>query len=488
MKIIEAVRKKIWVKFMITLFPILILVTGVIAVQNIRSQITLFTEQVKHESESLALTIEGSIFDALAEGNNDMVRKQFQSLKDRVSGIDVYVFDFNKHITFATSLDNLGKSVDSLVSPKKGIEIITQAVEKGIDKTEPFEEKIEGKMCLTTVMPILNEDRCYHCHGSSRKILGGIMIRNSTDRALAAINKSRITSIQTGIAGLIVIIWVVYLLFQSMINKPVIKVLELAKKLGAGDLSYDLKVKGCNEISHMCMGLNKARENLRQMIIEISSAACTISETASSQAASIEQTGASMEEIAAMSSEININIQHTEKVMHKNIMRSGQSLKALTELTQNINKIESQSDQIFVIIKNIDEIAFQTNLLALNAAIESARAGESGKGFGVVAGEVKTLAQRTADAAKSTQELLHHNMQQVSQAARSVKEINESFSVIIETATEIGEKNTAFSGAISQIVKGLEQISTAVHEIDKKTQQNAAISEELASETKSFKV
>ncbi len=132
------------------------------------------------------------------------------------------------------------------------------------------------------------------------------------------------------------------------------------------------------------------------------------------------------------------------------------------------------------IIKNIEDISFQTNLLALNAAIEAARAGESGAGFAVVADEVRNLAMKAAQAADNTQNLLDTTVNRVIEAARSIKEINNDFVSIIESATSMGERTTAITNASKDLVWGIEQVTSAATEIDKGAQQVAAGSQESA--------
>jgi methyl-accepting chemotaxis protein len=166
--------------------------------------------------------------------------------------------------------------------------------------------------------------------------------------------------------------------------------------------------------------------------------------------------------------------------MNENISKSGQSLKALLDLTREMGRIESDSGQMAGIMKVIDEIAFQTNLLALNAAIEAARAGEAGSGFAVVAQEVRRLAMKVADAARDTQELLDATVHRVAGAAGAIKEINADFEDIIESATLMGEKTGAITKASAENAKGLDEIGQAAGEIDLTTQGTAASSEETA--------
>jgi len=143
-------------------------------------------------------------------------------------------------------------------------------------------------------------------------------------------------------------------------------------------------------------------------------------------------------------------------------------------------QIEADSGQIVQIIKTIDEIAFQTQLLALNAAVEAARAGDAGVGFAVVADEVRNLAIRVTAAAKNIQELLDTTVSRVSQSSRSIREVNNDFDEIIESATSMGEKTAKITEESKDLTVAIEQISIAVKEIDNIIQDVASSSEESA--------
>ncbi len=169
-----------------------------------------------------------------------------------------------------------------------------------------------------------------------------------------------------------------------------------------------------------------------------------------------------------------------EQLMMQNIEKSGQSLKALVILTQEMKKIEADSDQIRSIIKTIHQIAFQTNLLALNAAVEAARAGDAGAGFAVVAEEVRSLAMKTSDAARNTEQLLDTTINRVTASSNAISHVNNDFEGIIESATIIGEKTAEITTASQKNAERVEAINKASQEIDKITQQIAASSEESA--------
>ncbi len=233
-------------------------------------------------------------------------------------------------------------------------------------------------------------------------------------------------------------------------------------------------------IRRIAKGLDTGAMQVSAAADEVSAASQSLSQSASEGAASIEETSAAIEQMRAMSKETSKLTRGAENLMGENISKSGQSLKALIELTREMGRIESDSGRMSAIMKVIDEIAFQTDLLALNAAIEAARAGEAGAGFAVVADEVRRLALKAADAARNTQQLLDTTVHRVSGAAGAIQEINTDFEDIIESATLMGEKTGSITQASIENAKGLDQIGQAAGEIDTMTQGIAAHSEETA--------
>lgn len=200
---------------------------------------------------------------------------------------------------------------------------------------------------------------------------------------------------------------------------------------------------------------------------------------ASQQAASVEESSAALSLMAERSKTASDLTLGAGSLMSENIRKSVKTVKLLIELTEKIKLVENDSDRIGQIISTIEGIAFQTHLLSLNAAIEAAHAGETGSGFAVVAGEVRSLAKRTADAAKNTQELLDATIRRVAESAVSIKAMNEDFEEIIRSATSMGDKTKAITDASKDLAQSIGQISQGVSEIDKVAQENVASSEEF---------
>lgn len=247
-------------------------------------------------------------------------------------------------------------------------------------------------------------------------------------------------------------------------------------------------------ITRVIYGLSQGAEQVTSAAGQVAASSQSLAENASEQAARVEETSSVLEEISSQSRGTAELTYGAEQLMNENIEKSGQSLKALVEVTRKMSHIEADSDQIGQIIKTIDQIAFQTNLLALNAAVEAARAGEAGSGFAVVAEEVRNLAMRSTEAAKNTQELLNATIRRITEASNSIKDVNDHFENIIESATVMGEKTAAITKASQEQAEGINQISNATHDIDGVTQQmasnaeeSAAASEELSAQAEEMK-
>jgi len=214
---------------------------------------------------------------------------------------------------------------------------------------------------------------------------------------------------------------------------------------------------------------------------QIADAGQMVAAGASEQASSLSATVTTLDSMTQRARDVTALTGGADQLMRQNIEKSGQSLKALIEMTSSMNKIVADSDEMGKIIKTIDEIAFQTNILALNAAVEAARAGEAGAGFAVVAEEVRNLASRAAEAAKNTQEKLESNTNLIKHAASGVNGVNQNFEAIVETATIIGEKVQSITKATEQLGESIAELSKTTHGIDAVVSGNAASSEESAS-------
>ena len=205
-----------------------------------------------------------------------------------------------------------------------------------------------------------------------------------------------------------------------------------------------------------------------------------LSEGSSEQAASLEETSAALEEVSSMTRQNADNAAQANKLMVETKTSVGGGVEAMARMTKAIGQINSSSNEMANIIKNIDEIAFQTNLLALNAAVEAARAGEAGKGFAVVAEEVRNLAGRSAEAARSTTSLIEESQTNSEAGVAVSKEVSTALAVIQKNADQIATLVADIASASREQAQGVDQVNIAVSEMDKVVQQNAVNAENSA--------
>jgi len=213
---------------------------------------------------------------------------------------------------------------------------------------------------------------------------------------------------------------------------------------------------------------------------QLSSSSQILSEGAGEQAASLEETTSSLEELSSMTKQNADHAVEADNLMKESNHMVGKASDTMIQLTTSMNDISKASEETQKVVKTIDEIAFQTNLLALNAAVEAARAGDAGAGFAVVAEEVRNLALRSADAAKSTAELIDGTVNKVKDGSGLVERTSDAFADVKSGALKVGELVADIAAASDEQAKGVEQLNITMTNIDKITQQNAANAEESA--------
>jgi methyl-accepting chemotaxis protein len=219
---------------------------------------------------------------------------------------------------------------------------------------------------------------------------------------------------------------------------------------------------------------------------EIATAAEELSRRTEQQAASLEETAAALDEITTTVHKTADSAKSAREAVASAKSDAERSGHVVRQAVEAMSKIESSSQQIGQIIGVIDEIAFQTNLLALNAGVEAARANEAGRGFAVIASEVRALAQRSAEAAKSIKDLITTSTAEVSEGVKLVAETGASLERIVVKVGEINlVVNDIASGAQEQAT-GLQEINAAVNQMDQVTQQNAAMAEEATAASQSL--
>jgi methyl-accepting chemotaxis protein len=241
-------------------------------------------------------------------------------------------------------------------------------------------------------------------------------------------------------------------------------------------------------IRTLAEGMNGGAQEVLTASEQVSSSAQELSRGAQSQAAAVEETAAAMEEIAATARQNADHAARCADLMSSTSKGVEMTNVRLGEMLGSMDSIRESSSKVSHIIKTIDEIAFQTNLLALNAAVEAARAGSAGMGFAVVAGEVRTLAQRSAEAARGTAALIEESIARAEQGSTKLTEVGEAIKTITAHAQDVKGLVDGMSAAARQQTDGIEQVRSALTSMEQTSQRTAALAEEAAAASEELAV
>jgi methyl-accepting chemotaxis protein len=233
-------------------------------------------------------------------------------------------------------------------------------------------------------------------------------------------------------------------------------------------------------INRIIGSLSAGSEQTAEAASRVSSASQSLAEGAGRQASSLQQTSANIEQMLEMIKRNAANSNEARQIATKARDAADAGTDNMEQMTRAIDDIKTSSDETGKIVRTIDEIAFQTNLLALNAAVEAARAGEAGKGFAVVAEEVRNLAQRSAEAARNTADLIEGAVQNADNGVEITQRVAASLSEIAEGNRKLNDLVEQIAQASNQQAEGIEEISQAVAEVDSVTQTNSSNAEESA--------
>jgi methyl-accepting chemotaxis protein len=352
-------------------------------------------------------------------------------------------------------------------------------------------------LALKTFAPVVDQ-----YNAVADKMVNYQMQRSAEQAGQAAemIRSYRVAVVVAGLAGmalLVILSWVVV----SRIRRSLSEVSAVAHRVAEGDLSRPISVQGHGEVADMMQAMQHMQTSLVRIVGdvressdsiatgsgEIATGNADLSQRTEEQASNLQQTAASMEQITS-------TVRNNAETAHRAAQLAGSASAAAVKggevvghVVTTMQDISTSSRKITDIIAVIDGIAFQTNILALNAAVEAARAGEQGRGFAVVASEVRSLAQRSAEAAKEIKQLIGASVDKVDSGTQLVSEAGRSMDDIVAQVKRVSDLLGEISSATSEQTVGISQVGDAVAQLDQVTQQNAALVEESAAAADSLR-
>ncbi|MBI0325469.1 MCP four helix bundle domain-containing protein [Burkholderia plantarii] len=296
-----------------------------------------------------------------------------------------------------------------------------------------------------------------------------------------------------GILGLLLSVVCGWLITASITN-PLKRAMEVAHRVASGNLSVRVDVSGNDELGQLLGSLHDMQSGLHRVVSkvrsnsdnlavasgEIAQGNDDLSSRTESQASALQQTAASMEELSSTVARNADSAREANKLAMSASAITAQCGEVIDQVVKTMKGIDDSSQKISYITSVIDSIAFQTNILALNAAVEAARAGEQGRGFAVVASEVRSLAGRSADAAKEIKALINSSVEHVSQGSAEVERARASMTDVVNSIRRVTETVSEISHASAEQSLGVAQIGEAVSQMEYTTQQNAALVEQTA--------
>ncbi|WP_343586951.1 methyl-accepting chemotaxis protein, partial [Herbaspirillum sp.] len=306
--------------------------------------------------------------------------------------------------------------------------------------------------------------------------------------------------VAAGLAGAILLVLAVHFMLRNIVLTPLNRAVAVLDQVANGDLTAKVEVGSSNEIGRLFNAIRSMQQSLLNTVSrvrgssesidtsakEIAAGNLDLSSRTEQQASSLEQTAASMEQLTGTVRQNAENAMQANQLAHSASSTASRGGEVVSQVVDTMQAINESSRKIVDIISVIDGIAFQTNILALNAAVEAARAGEQGRGFAVVASEVRSLAQRSAAAAKEIKGLIDNSVAKVEAGSQLVEQAGMTMSDVVDSVQRVTDIVGEIAEASREQSTGIEQVNQAIAQMDEVTQQNAALVEQAAAAAQSL--
>ncbi|MFN5047899.1 methyl-accepting chemotaxis protein [Roseateles sp.] len=438
------------------------------------------------ESRAASNGLVASIFN-----NEDMARYQ-KAWLDAQQGLDKAMDEFGALARSEEQQANLRKFRDHIAAYRKAVAPVAKTLlDNGYPEAKEamtemkqadaaFEPALAMLMGIESTLSQSSSEVFSQVDSLVSRLLGGLVLAFLACCALGAVLAWRIS---------------------HSVVAPLMEARGFAARMAKGDLSPARPVVGSDEAAQMLHSLGEMQHSLAQIVGQVREASESI-QTASAEVASgnldlsqrTEQTASNLQQAASAMGELTEGVSHSADAAGNAKQLAGSAAEVaqrggavVGQVVSTMDEINTSSKKIADIIGVIDGIAFQTNILALNAAVEAARAGEQGRGFAVVAGEVRSLAQRSAEAAREIKALIGSSVERVETGARLVQNAGSTMDEIVASVQRVSDIIGEISAAASEQSGGIQRVNGTVGELDQMTQQNAALVEQSAAAAASLK-
>ncbi len=303
------------------------------------------------------------------------------------------------------------------------------------------------------------------------------------------------------ILAMLLALGALWLFFRRAVLGPINVAVRFAERIAQGDLSAEIHAKSDDEAGKLLKALGRMNSSLGDVVAQVRVSAeavvsasgqvaagtTDLSQRTEEQASSLEQTAASMEQLSSTVKQNADNARQADDLARTASKRAEQGGAEVVRVVTTMTEISDSAKRIADIISVIDGIAFQTNILALNAAVEAARAGEQGRGFAVVASEVRSLAQRSAQAAKEIKDLIGRSVEKVETGTHLVEQAGDTIQALVIDVKQVSDLMGSIAEASAEQARGVQQVNKTVTEMDKVVQQNASAVQQSAAAAESMR-
>ena len=415
--------------------------------------------------------------------NEDVVKREVASIKaasDRITA----------------NLDAIGKGLQT-EKGKALFKTITDARGPYQAHQKEFLTMVtEGRSAMATnllMMSMQKEQAAYMDSVQNLVTLGDKLVEQASEESTSVYHSGRMLMIVLAAAAIAFAAAFAWLLSRS-ITRPLQQAVDIARTVAGGDLSRKVDVHSRDETGQLMLALQemtaslvgivndvrRGTDNIAVSSREIAAGNLDLSSRTEQQASSLEETASAMEELTATVKQNADNARQANQLALSASGVASEGGQVVDQVVETMGEIDASSRKIVDIISVIDGIAFQTNILALNAAVEAARAGEQGRGFAVVAAEVRSLAQRSAAAAREIKGLIGDSVEKVETGGRLVRQAGATIREVVASVQRVTDIMAEISAASNEQSAGIEQVNHAISQMDQVTQQNAALVEQAA--------